>query len=316
MINAISLTGPTASGKTALSLLVSEALSCEIISCDSMQIYRGMDIGTAKATDLERRAVPHHLIDFLSPTEAYSAERYRADAITAARDIAGRGKIPFFVGGTGLYLDTVSRGQDHEAPAADPEIRARLTREAEELGGGALYERLFAVDPEAARLTHPNNLRRVIRALEIYEGTGITKTELDRRAREADGEISLAKITLDFKDRELLYARVDARVDIMMRDGLLAEVEGLLSRGELISDTTAAQAIGYKEIIAHLNGEISLSEAVDLIKLSSRRYAKRQLTWFRRDGGYRLYVDDGQGSMRSPEELAREAVAYYAAERQ
>lgn len=311
MIRALSISGPTASGKTALSLSVAEKMGCEIISCDSMQIYRGMDIGTAKATPEERARVPHHLIDMISPSESYSAESYRADAMTAAREIVERGNIPLFVGGTGLYLDTVARGADHVAPGSDPAVRMRLTEEAEREGGAdRLYDRLCKVDPEAAEKIHKNNIRRVIRALEIYESTGMTKTEADRLSSAPNSEIEISRVTLDFSDRELLYRRVDTRVDKMIEEGLVGEVEGLLSAGLLHPDTTAAQAIGYKEIAEYLAGRRSLESAIEEIKLNSRRYAKRQLTWFRHTDAHRLTVD-AEGSMRNIDDICSEAIAYF-----
>lgn len=309
MIRALAITGPTASGKTALSLEIAMELDCEIISCDSMQIYRGMSIGTAKATDEERAAVPHHLIDFLEPTVRYSAESYRDDALKAAQDIVIRGKMPLFVGGTGLYIDTVMRGVP-ESPPSDDEVRARLTAMGEsEEGRRMLYERLTEVDSRSAELTHMNNLRRVVRALEIYELTGIPKSVFDERSRDASSELSVDMITLDFHDREVLYRRVNERVDQMLREGLVEEARLLFDSGVLTSDTTAASAIGYKELVPYFKGEISLFEAGEAIKLSTRRYAKRQLTWFRHErDALRLFVDTEDGVIKDKETLCREAV--------
>ena len=310
MIFSLAITGPTASGKTAVSLGVAKALSGEIISCDSMQIYKGMDIGTAKATPEEQREVCHHLIDFLSPSESYSVEVYREAAISSAADICSRGKIPIFVGGTGLYIDAVIRGVSADAPKSDPEYRKRLLGAVtDERSTIALWERLRSVDPESAEKIHYNNVKRVIRALEIYDATGRPKSELDRESRQSSSDISVGMLTIDFHDRENLYRRVDSRVGVMMDMGLLSEVRALWENGYLKEDTTAAQAIGYKEIIAHLKGECTLDEAVETIKLSSRRYAKRQLTWFRHEEGvYRLFADRESGEMKDGEELRREAV--------
>lgn len=310
-IRALAITGPTASGKTALSLLVAETLGCEIISLDSMQIYRGMDIGTAKATADERARAPHHMLDILSPLEKFSAEDYRTAALVCARDIISRGKIPLFVGGTGLYLDTLMRGVSPESPPADDAVRARLMAEAESEGGAhRLWLRLAEVDPESAEKTHENNIRRVVRALEIYELTGRTKTYFDNLTKSVARDITALHITLDFHERDNLYSRVDARVDIMMREGLVDEVRGLYEAGLLCDDSTAAQAIGYKEIVSYLRGEITEDEAVELIKLSSRRYAKRQLTWFRHNtDAHRIYVDGEDGKMRTADELKAEALA-------
>ena len=309
MIFALAITGPTASGKTALSLELAERLDGEIISCDSMQIYKGMDIGTAKATAEERARVPHHLVDFLSPTESYSAEVYRADALSCVREISGRGRLPIFVGGTGLYIDTVKRSNTQSAPESDPEYREKILSEIKTEGDiDNLWERLREVDPDAAEKIHKNNVKRVIRALEIYDTCGRTKSEIDRESKRAARDISIGMITLDFHDRENLYSRVDARVDIMMREGLLEEVASLYGDGRLPKDSTAAQAIGYKEIIRHLDGEISLAEAIDLIKLSTRRYAKRQLTWFRHNEAMRLYRDSEEGVMRAKDEIIGDAL--------
>lgn len=308
MIFAPAITGPTASGKTALSLYLARELGCEIISCDSMQIYRGMDIGTAKATAEERAVCPHHMIDFLSPTESYSAEDYRAMATEAARDIVKRGKMPLFVGGTGLYIDTVMRGGELMSPPSSEELKEKLlSTTLTEQGREALWQRLFEIDPDSAKKIHKNNVRRVARAVEIYELTGKTKTYFDELSKKASSEISVGMITLDFHNRDNLYARVDLRVDEMVREGLVEEVKSLYDGGLLIPNTTAAQAIGYKEIVTYLKGECSLGDAVELIKLSTRRYAKRQLTWFRHnEGARRLYVDHELGEMKSYDELKRE----------
>ena len=311
MIFALAITGPTASGKTALSLALAERLDCEIISCDSMQIYRGMDIGTAKATPSERERVPHHMIDFLSPKENYSVESYRTSAIECARDITSRGKLPLFVGGTGLYIDSVSRAEAQDAPESDPEYRENLLSKIKtDEDITALWERLRLVDPESAEKIHKNNVKRVIRALEIYDKTGKPKSRLDRESVELPGEVFVGMITLDFLDRELLYRRVDTRVDIMMEEGLLDEVRSLYEEG-LLSSGTASAAIGYKELIEHLDGHIPLSEAVENLKLASRRYAKRQLTWFRHEKQARvIYADTPDGKIKGAEELLSEALLH------
>lgn len=308
---ALAITGPTASGKTALSLALAEHLGCEIISIDSMQIYKYMDIGTAKATPDERARAPHHMIDFLSPLESYSAEDYRADAMRVVDDIISRGKLPLFVGGTGLYMDTVMRGAQLTSPPSSEELKERLLASAvTDEEREALWQRLREIDPVSAEKTHKNNVRRVVRALEIYELTGKTKTYFDELTRAAKPDISVGMITLDFHDRDNLYQRVDLRVDQMMEEGLLDEVRSLYEGGMLLKGTTAAQAIGYKEIISYLDGECSLEEAVELLKLSSRRYAKRQLTWFRHnEGAKRLYIDREDGQMKEKHELVSELYA-------
>ena len=308
---ALAITGPTASGKTALSLALAEHLGCEIISIDSMQIYRYMDIGTAKATPDERARATHHMIDFLSPLESYSAEDYRADAMRVVDDIVSRGKLPMFVGGTGLYMDTVMRGAQLTSPPSSEELKERLLASAvTDEEREALWQRLREIDPISAEKTHKNNIRRVVRALEIYELTGKTKTYFDELTRASKPDISVGMITLDFHDRDNLYRRVDLRVDQMMEEGLLNEVRSLYEGGMLLKGTTAAQAIGYKEIISYLDGECSLEEAVELLKLSSRRYAKRQLTWFRHnEGAKRLYIDREDGQMKEKDELVSELYA-------
>lgn len=308
MSYALAITGPTASGKTSLSLELARRLGCEIISIDSMQIYKHMDIGTAKATAEERALVPHHLIDFLSPLDAYSAEDYRADAMRAVHDIESRGKLALFVGGTGLYMDTVMRGSQLISPPSSDELRQKLLQSAvSDEQREALWHRLLEVDPESAAKTHKNNVRRVVRALEIYELTGKTKTYFDELTKKASSDITVGMITLDFHNRDNLYSRVDMRVDQMMEEGLLSEVSSLYSKGLLVKNTTAAQAIGYKEIIAYLDGECTLCEAIDTLKLSTRRYAKRQLTWFRHNEGVRrLYIDREDGVMKEKDELLSE----------
>lgn len=305
---ALALTGPTASGKTALSFALAKRYDCEIISIDSMQIYREMDIGTAKATAQERAAVPHHMIDFLDPCESFSAEDYREGAMRAVADIEARGRLPLFVGGTGLYMDTVIRGAQLESPPSSDEVKERLLASSvSDEDRESLWQRLFKIDPESAVKTHKNNVRRVVRALEIYELTGKTKTYFDELSKSSSPDISVGMITLDFHNRDNLYSRVDQRVDQMMGEGLLDEVKKLYFGGKLVKNTTAAQAIGYKELISYLDGEATLAEAVEFLKLSTRRYAKRQLTWFRHnEGAKRLYVDSEDGVMKGREELLSE----------
>ena len=311
MIKAFAIVGPTASGKTALSLAVAKRLGCKIISCDSMQIYREMNIGTAKATAAEQAVAEHFLIDFLDPRESFSVESYRELAMDAARKIDQSGSTPLFVGGTGLYIDSLMRLENSESPEASEEYRrAQMEIAAMEGGEDILWQRLRSVDPESAEKIHKNNVKRVIRALEIYDMTGKTKTWFDSRTKEKNPEISIRMLTLDFHNRETLYGRVNLRVDMMMEEGLLDEVRSLYDRGMLVPETTAAQAIGYKEIVEHLEGKCTLDEAVEKIKLSSRRYAKRQLTWFRHeDDAKTLFVDREDGSMKNADELVSEALA-------
>ncbi len=307
MIRPLAICGPTASGKTAISLALAELFDAEIISCDSMQIYRGMDIGTAKADSSARARIPHHLIDAVSPREIYSTERYRREAEAAAEDIASRGKSVIFVGGTGLYLDTLTRAEQSEVPAADAEYRDRILAGIKtDEDKHALWERLRECDPVSAEAIHENNVRRVIRALEIYEKCGKPKSYFDKRSRSGGCARKIDIITLIPHNRELLYERIDKRVDEMMTSGLLAEVRALYESGELSGDTTASQAIGYKELVAYIKGECTLRESVDFIKQSSRRYAKRQLTWFRHVDSYEVYIDTEDGKLRELPDILSE----------
>ncbi len=313
MIHALALTGPTASGKTALSIKLSQRLCCEIISCDSMQIYKGMDVGTAKATVSEQRQAPHHMIDIITPDESFSANAYRAMALPIAKSIAERGKTPLFVGGTGLYLSTVIRNSCDEVPESDPAYRERIEAGlATEADRVALWERLQQIDPASAALSHYNNTRRVIRALEIYETTGKTKSYFDERSRLPSPDISITHVTLDIHDRETLYKRADARVDAMLKDGLLEETERLYKEGLLKPEYTAAQAIGYKEMLGVITGEVTMPEATERLKQATRNYAKRQLTWFRHDAtAARVFLDTEDGRMRSADDLLEECIMIF-----
>lgn len=274
--------GPTASGKTALAIELAKLFDGEIISCDSMQIYRGMDIGTAKPTVDEMCGIPHHMIDIIEPSDTFSAADYAPLAKAACDDIIARGKLPIFCGGTGLYLDAVLSANDYADVETDHELRASLLCDAERDGAHALWERLATVDPEAAAATHENNVKRVVRALELYLSSGVTKTEWDRRSRLRPKPYDAVTVALE-RDREEMYSRIDRRVDIMMDMGLEGEVHSLLESGRLPRSSTAAQAIGYKEFIDCFDGKCTLSDTVAMIKQSTRRYAKRQLTWFRRN---------------------------------
>lgn len=313
MINALALTGPTASGKTAISIEIARRLSCEIVSLDSMQIYKGMDIGTAKATAEEQAAVPHHLIDLIEPWESFSANAYKEKALKVAADIGSRSKIPLFVGGTGLYLSTLIRPDCESAPASEPEYRERLLKSAaDEAGRIALWERLRSVDPESADAIHYNNVKRVIRALEIYDTTGKTKTYFDSLTKKESDDIRICHVTLDFHERDALYASVDKRVDAMMKAGLADEVRSLLSRGHLDDSATAYQAIGYKEIIKALDDGLPPESATETIKQASRNYAKRQLTWFRHaQGAIPVFADREDGSLRQRKDIISECIGIF-----
>ncbi len=302
--------GPTASGKTALSIELAKRLNCEIISCDSMQIYKGMDIGTAKPTKDEMQWVPHHMLDVADPKMSFSSEDYSLLAGKCIDDIISRGKTPLFCGGTGLYLDCVLRGARDDGADENSKFRAEMENLAAEHGNGHVHAMLAEVDPESAQSIHENNLKRVIRALEVYHMTGKTKTELDRLSKAVESKYDAKVIYLCFNSRELLYDRINRRVDIMLENGLEDEVRRLAEVGALLPDTTAGQAIGYKEMLKYIDGHITLSEAADEIKQNSRRYAKRQLTWFgARENYYRLYVDDENG-IRDLSRLVHEADNY------
>ena len=313
MIFALAITGPTASGKTALSIETAKMLGCEIISLDSMQIYRYMDIGTAKATKEEQAAVKHHMLDFLNPDENYSANSYKSDSLAIAKDICKRGKIPLFVGGTGLYLSTLLRPECETAPESDVNYRKRIEESIKsEEDKIALWKRLNDIDPKSAAMVHYNNVRRVIRALEIYDATGKTKTYFDYMTKEPSKEIKVIHLTIDFHDRENLYRRVDERVDKMVSDGLYEEVTHLLDMGYLKEDTTASQAIGYKEIIEAKNNGLSLDSAKEKIKQASRNYSKRQLTWFRNTKDtITIYADDEMGVMKPRKAFIEEALGIF-----
>lgn len=276
------VTGPTATGKTALSVELAKKLGGEIVSADSMQIYRGMDIGTAKVTKAEMQNIPHHMIDIADPSEDYSVSRYVEEADAAVRGILSRGRLPIVAGGTNLYIDSLIAGLDFAEKAEDAALRESLNKQYDDIGGKAMLEHLRGFDPERAAKLHPADKRRIVRAVEIYILTGETITRHDEETKKRPKRYDAVKIALTFADRAVLYDRINARVDKMVSDGLFDEVKGLLDSG-LSPACTSMQAIGYKEPAAYFRGEMSKDAAIELIKLSSRRYAKRQLTWLRRD---------------------------------
>lgn len=289
----ICICGPTASGKTALSVALSQQLHTEIISADSMQIYHEMNIGTAKPTLTERGGVPHHLLDICEPDEPFSVARYVALADQAAQDILSRGMIPVVVGGTGLYMDALIECSTFSGDETDLSIREKYQRMAAAHGNEAVHRCLAAVDPEGARSLHPNNLKRVIRALEVYEQTGMTIAAFNRLHKRSEPKYHAVKIGLCPKDRQILYERIDRRVDQMLSDGLLEETRQLLQANKLVG--TAAQAIGYKELLGYLRGQTPLDECIALLKQRSRNYAKRQLTWLKRDDSIHwIYYNRGE----------------------
>lgn len=290
----ICICGPTASGKTALSVALAKQLHTEIISADSMQIYRGMDIGTAKPTAEERQGVPHHLLDVCAPGEAFSVARYVELADAAAQDILSRGMVPVVAGGTGLYMDALIECSTFSGDETDLSVREKYQRMAAEQGNEAVHACLAKVDPEGAERLHPNNLKRVIRALEVYEQTGMTIDAFNRLHKRPAPKYAALKIGVCPSERQTLYDRIDRRVDQMLADGLLEETKHLLDRGALTG--TAAQAIGYKELLGYLQGEAPLEDCVALLKQRSRNYAKRQLTWLKRDDNIRwIYYNNGEG---------------------
>ena len=277
----IVITGPTASGKTALSIETAQKIGGEIVNADSMQIYKYMDIGTAKPTMEERSGIPHYLIDEIEPTDKFSVAQYCDRAREYIDFIHKKGKIPILVGGTGLYIDSVVYNIKYGEGGADENYRNRLNELADKNGNEYIYEMLEKIDLECAMKLHIADRRRIIRALEVFHTTGETITEQKRKSRLVPTTYETKMFATNI-DREVLYQRINKRVDVMLDMGLVQEVENLLKMG-ISENTTAMQGIGYKEILAYLKGNVPLDEAVDMIKQGSRRYAKRQLTWFRRN---------------------------------
>lgn len=289
----IAVVGPTASGKTALSIALAKDFGGEIISCDSMQIYKGMDIGTAKPTVDEMQGIPHHLIDIINPDEEFSCADYATLAKQKIDELSEKNKLPIFCGGTGLYIDNVISNTNFSDAGKDEAFRLALAMEVELFGTEYIHKKLAEIDPESAEAIHPNNVPRVVRALEIFHTTGTTKTEWDKKSKMIDSPYDACVICLDYKDRGILYSRIDKRVDIMVEQGLVDEVKSLYCDKKIKFSTTARQAIGYKEIIDYLDGIVSLDEAIEAIKIGTRNYAKRQLTWFRRNkNAHFIYVDE------------------------
>ncbi|MGN1347205.1 MAG: tRNA (adenosine(37)-N6)-dimethylallyltransferase MiaA [Eubacteriales bacterium] len=302
-IQTISILGPTASGKTGLAIALAKKCGGEVVSCDSMQLYRGMDIGTATPTPAEQDGIPHHMFDIIGPEEEYSAADYARTAGKILADIHARGKLPILCGGTGMYHDALMRLTSFAPGERDEKLREELFAYAAQNGNDALHARLAAVDPEAALAIHPNNVKRVVRAIEIFETTGKTKTETDRAQRSGEIPYDNKPVILDFADRALLYERINRRVDLMMEEGLEEEARRILSLPNL--SKTAYQAIGYKEFTPYFRGECTLADVAETIKLATRHYAKRQMIWFRKYDALRI-VPDRDGSIRTPEDMADE----------
>lgn len=290
MQHIVAVIGPTASGKTALSVELAKRFSGEIISADSMQIYKTMDIATAKPTEDEKQGVPHHLMDFLDPCEEFSVARFCELAKTAITDIAARDRLPIVTGGTGLYVDALLDGMRFEEAHTDPVLRATITAEVEERGVDKTLDYIRAFDPTSAeRLSIDRNPKRLIRCIEVYLSTGMTQTQLNEKQMGSGPAYHALKLGLTASDREFLYERVNRRVDVMMENGLLEEARRFYQHQ---SGDTASAAIGYKELLPYLGGELDLDICVANLKRATRRYAKRQMTWFKRDKSIRWFNID------------------------
>ena len=276
----IVICGPTASGKTALSIELAKKISGEIVSCDSMQIYKEMNIGTAKPTQEEMQGIKHYLIDFVSPNERYSVANYKKDAKKAIKEILQKGKIPIVVGGTGLYIDSLIYEIEYQNIKFDEKYRNYLEKQVDEKGLEELYEQAKKIDPEAIKKISKNDKKRILRILEIYHATGKNKTEQEKESRKKEVEYDYKVYALNW-DRNKLYERIDKRVDIMIEQGLIDEVKRIYQKYKEFP--TAMQGLGYKEVVEYLNGQTSKEEMISKIKQETRRYAKRQLTWFRKN---------------------------------
>ena len=306
----ICVVGPTASGKTKLAVQLAKAYDGEVVSCDSMQIYKHMDIGTAKPTPEEMEGVRHHLIDIIEPGEDFSVGKYVQLADACVQDILSRGRTVIIAGGTGLYVDSLISGRTF-APVPQTGKREALEARMREAGGEAMLEALRAVDPEAAQRLHPADEKRIIRALEVYEETGKTITQHNLETQAIPPRYRPVWLGLDYADRAVLYRRIDLRVDLMLQAGLLDEIRALLALG-VSPDTTAMQAIGYKEFFGALDGSCTLEEAAELCKQRSRNYAKRQLTWFRRNPEIRWLRLTGQEDFSAVLAAARQNIPFSA----
>jgi len=310
----IVITGPTAAGKTGLGIRLAQVLSGEVVSADSMQVYRGMDVGTAKPSRAEMMGVPHHMIDVADPHEPYSVARYVTEATACVDDILARGKMPIVVGGTGLYIESLLLGRGfaeqeeqypQEADARSAPLRVELLERYDRIGGEALRRELKEIDPEAAERLHPNDKKRIVRAIEVFQLTGQTITAHNEATRMQPARYEAVKLALTATDRADLYRRIDRRVDVMLEQGLVEEVRQLLEGG-LSPNSTAMQAIGYKEMVQAIVGEVSLETAVETIKQESRRYAKRQLSWTRRDSDFHWILWDREPNLEQSLQISTE----------
>lgn len=301
-IPVVAVVGPTASGKTTLAVEICKHFNGEVISADSMQIYKYMNIATAKPTDEEIETIPHHLIDFLEPTEHFSVAQYCTMAKACIEDIHKRGKLPVIVGGTGLYIDSLLNNVEFSECVADYDLREKLRAKAEQQGAKVLLDELRQIDPETAETLHPNNLGRIIRALELYYTTGITRSRHDELSRQSPSPYEACFIGLNYRDRQVLYNRINSRVDAMLELGLMSEAQDFINR---YKKGTAQQAIGYKELEPYFSGSLPLTQAIENLKQETRRYAKRQLTWFRRNEAIHwIFADD----YKNKSEITQKAV--------
>ena len=307
----IILTGPTAAGKTKLSIGLAKSIGGEIISADSMQVYKKMDIGTAKIRPEEMDGVPHYLVDEFDPSEEFNVVVFVERAKAAMEKIYAAGHIPIIVGGTGFYIQALLYDIDFSEHEGKESYRKELEQLAKEKGKEYLYEILKEVDPEYAQIVHFNNVQRVIRALEYHKETGHKLSEHNKEQRQKDSPYNFAYFVL-YHDREVLYDRINRRVDLMMEQGLEKEVRALYDAGKLVGDSVASQAIGYKEFLPYFRGEITLAEAVEEIKNATRRYAKRQMTWFRRNKNAVEICADEDGRIRSSDDIADEICERFA----
>lgn len=300
----IVICGPTASGKTALSIELAKKINGEIVSCDSMQIYKEMDIGTAKPTVEEMQGIKHYMIGIISPNERYSVADYKKDAKIAIKEILGKGKVPIVVGGTGLYIDSLIYEIEYQNIEFDREYREHLEKEVKEKGLEELYNVAKEIDPEAIEKISKNDKKRILRILEIYHATGENKTEQERKSRQKEVEYDYKVYALNM-DREKLYDRINKRVDKMIEEGLIQEVEKIYKKYN--DFPTAMQGLGYKEVVEYLEGKLTKEEMIEKIKQETRRYAKRQLTWFRKNK-QTIWLDVGKNTIQNNIEIILEGL--------